>query len=269
MTLCRKIHVSEIAGTESSQVAENFAISKAASVLEAIANSSGPANIADLARQLRMPRQTVHRILTQLSAVDLIVRDGARQRFSVGPRLRALSLSALLQTQADEAANLVLRALVGELHETCNVGVLDGDSVVYLCRVECDWPLRVQLRPGSRVPAYCTAIGKLLLAHLPNAHRTNVLHGLQTPRITPYTLTSPRELEQDLQETTRRGYSINNQEDSLGLIAVAVPITDTRGRVVAGLAVHAPEARLSVVEATKRLPLLRRAATELSTVLFT
>lgn len=249
-------------------MAENFAISKATSILEAIANNSGPANIADISRQLQMPRQTVHRVLTQLSALGLVVRDEARQRFSVGPRLRALSLATLLQTQADAAANLVLRALVDELHETCNVGMLDGDSVVYLCRVECDWPLRAQLRPGSHVPAYCTAIGKLLLAHLTETERVNVLSSLQMPRITPYTLTNPRELEEDLKETAKRGYSINNQEDSLGLIAVAVPIISSNGRVVAGLAVHAPEARMPIAEAIKHLPMMRRTAANLSTLLF-
>lgn len=249
-------------------MAENFAISKAAAILEAITNNSGPSNIADLSRQLEMPRQTVHRILTQLSEVGLVVRDEARQRFSVGGRLRALSLATLIQTQADAAANLVLRALVDDLHETCNVGMLDGDSVVYLCRVECDWPLRAQLRPGSHVPAYCTAIGKLLLAHLPGTERENVLGSMQLRRITPYTLTSPQELEEDLKETLVRGYSINNQEDSIGLIAIAVPVANGNGRVVAGLAVHAPEARLPIVEAVKRLPLLRRTATKLTSLLF-
>lgn len=249
-------------------MAENFAIGKAASVLEAIVNHSGPSNIADLSRNLRMPRQTVHRILRQLSAVELVVYDETTQRFMIGPRLRSLSLATLLQTQTDTAANLVLKALVDEIHETCNVGVIDGDSVVYICRVECDWPLRVQLRPGSRVPVYCTAIGKLLLAHLPDAQRSSILACLRTNRITPYTLTSPHELAQDLADTVRRGYSINNQEDSLGLIAVAVPITGAGGRVVAGLATHAPEARLSIAEAIKRLPLLRRAADQLSHLLF-
>lgn len=249
-------------------MAENFAIGKAALILEALANNPQPANIADLASQLGMPRQTIHRILAQLSEIGLVTRDPVRQRFFIGARLRALSLAVLVQTHANTAANLVLRTLVDEVHETCNVGMLDGDEVVYLNRVECDWPLRAQLRPGSRVPAYCTAIGKLMLAHLPEPKQQELLDNLQFRRLTPNTLMSPKELKEDLREIVKRGYSINNQEDSLGLVAVAVPVVDADGQVAAGLAVHAAEARTPVVQMVKQLPLLRRTAAKLSTLLF-
>jgi DNA-binding IclR family transcriptional regulator len=249
-------------------VAENFAISKAASILEAIANNPVPANTTDLASQLGMPRQTVHRILTQLCEVGLVARDTARQRFFIGGRLRALSLATLVHAHVDTAANLILRGLVDEVHETCNIGMLDGYEVVYLNRVECDWPLRVQLRPGSRVPAYCTAIGKLLLAHLPPSDQRRLLEGMKLRRLTPHTRTSMSELNADLHDIARRGYSLNDQEDTLGLVAVAVPIVDSQGQVVAGLALHALEARMPLAQALKQLPLLRRTAAKLSPVLF-
>lgn len=249
-------------------MAENFAIGKAALIIEALANNPQPANIADLASQLGMPRQTIHRILAQLSEIGLVTRDTVRQRFFIGTRLRAISLAVLVQTHANTAANLVLRTLVDEVRETCNVGMLDGDEVVYLNRVECDWPLRAQLRPGSRVPAYCTSIGKLLLAHLPEPKQQELLDNLQFRRLTPNTLMNPRELKEDLREIVIRGYSINNQEDSLGLVAIAVPIVNADGHVAAGLAVHAAEARAPVVQIVKLLPLLRRTAAKLSTLLF-
>lgn len=249
-------------------MAENFAISKAASILEAIANNPVPANTTDLASQLGMPRQTVHRILTQLCDVGLVARDTARQRFFIGARLRALSLATLVHAHVDSAANLILRGLVDEVHETCNIGMLDGDEVVYLNRVECDWPLRVQLRPGSRVPAYCTAIGKLLLAHLPPADQQRLLEGMQLRRLTPNTRTSISDLNADLRDIARRGYSVNDQEDTLGLVAVAVPVVDSHGRVVAAVALHALEARMPLAQALKQLPLLRRTAAKLSSVLF-
>lgn len=249
-------------------MAQNFAVGKATLILEAIANSSQPANIADLASELGMPRQTVHRVLAQLSEIGLVRRDALRERFFVGPRLRAMSLAVLIHSNADAAANLVLRTLVDEVHETCNVGMLDGDKVVYLNRVECDWPLRVQLRPGSRVPAYCTAIGKLLLAHMPEPEQRALVDSLRFRRLTPNTLMNPAELQEDLREIVKRGYSINNQEDSLGLVAVAVPVANADGRVAAGLAVHAAEARMPVEQIVRRLPLLRRTAAKLSKALF-
>jgi DNA-binding IclR family transcriptional regulator len=249
-------------------VAENFAIGKAAQILEAIANNPTPANIADLASELGMPRQTVHRVLSQLSEIGLVRRDALRERFFVGPRLHAIALSVLIHPHADTAANLVLRGLVDELQETCNIGMLDGDKVVYLNRVECDWPLRVQLRPGSRVPAYCTSIGKLLLAHMPEEEQQPLVDSIRFRRLTPNTLMSPAELSEDLRAILKRGYAVNNQEDSLGLVAVAVPIVSADGRVAAGLAVHAAEARMSVTQIVRLLPLLRRTAAKLSKVLF-
>jgi DNA-binding IclR family transcriptional regulator len=249
-------------------VAENFAISKAASIIEAIANNPHPSNTADLARQLGLPRQTIHRILTQLCDIGLITRDTAQQRFFIGGRLRALSLATLVHAHVDTAANLILRSLVDDVRETANIGMLDGDEVVYLNRVECDWPLRVQLRPGSRVPAYCTAIGKLLLAHLPSTERQRLLAGMRLSRLTSHTRTTRSNLARDLRETAARGYAINNQEDTIGLVAIAVPIADSGGRVVAGLAVHALEARVPLADLPKLLPRLRRTAAKLAPVLF-
>jgi len=249
-------------------VAENFAISKAASIIEAIADNPYPSNTADLARQLGLPRQTIHRILTQLCDVGLIARDTAQQRFFIGARLRALSLATLIHAHVDSAANLLLRGLVNEVRETANIGMLDGDEVVYLNRVECDWPLRVQLRPGSRVPAYCTAIGKLLLANLPFGERQRLLAGMRLTRLTPHTRTTRVELLRDLREIADRGYAVNDQEDTVGLVAIAVPITDSRGRIVAGLAVHALEARIRLAALPRLLPRLRRTAAKLVPVLF-
>lgn len=249
-------------------MATNFAIQKATLILEAIVNNPGITNVADLAYQLDLPRQTIHRIVQQLDEVGLLRRDPLRQRFIPGERLRKLSVSALIHTYSDTAINLVLRELAEKVQETCNVGVLDGHEVVYLNRVECNSPLRVNLQPGSRVPAYCTAIGKLLLSQLPEPQRMNLLRNLRLDSLTPNTLTSVADLQHEMDAISARGYSINDQEDTLGLIAIAVPILDPQGQVVAGLAVHSPETRLPIAKAVKLLPLLHRTSARISTLFF-
>ncbi len=249
-------------------MAKNSAIAKAALIVEAIANNRQPSNIADLANELGMPRQTVHRVLVQLSEIGLVRRDALRERYFVGQRLHDISMSVLFTSNADTAVNIILRTLAEEVRETCNIGMVEAGTVVYLDRVECDWPLRVQLRPGSRVPIYCTAIGKLLLAHMPEQKRQALVDSFNFERLTPNTLMNPGELWEDLQQIVKRGYAINNQEDSLGLVAVAVPIFNSEGEVAAGLAVHAVEARMPVEQIVRRLPLLRRTAAKLSRALF-
>ena len=139
------------------------ALDKALAVLEAITAQAQPIGLPDLSARLDLPRQTVHRVLLQLEAAGLIVRDPSRDRFSVGPRFSMLALAAL-QTQNQAAPiRAILQALVDDIQETCNIGVLDGMQFVYLERVECHWSLRVHLQAGSRVPAHCTSGGKVML----------------------------------------------------------------------------------------------------------
>ncbi|HEX5600189.1 MAG TPA: IclR family transcriptional regulator, partial [Hyphomicrobiaceae bacterium] len=150
--------------------------------------------------------------------------------------------------------------LVDEIEETCNVGVLDGLQFVYLERIECHWALRVHLQAGSRVPAHCTSGGKVMLAHLDDAVRARLLRNVTLKPCTEHTITQTTELEAELAEIRRRGYAVNNQEFTIGIIGVAVPIADRQGRVLAALAVHGPSPRLDLERAIGFVPRLKQAA---------
>jgi DNA-binding IclR family transcriptional regulator len=162
----------------------------------------------------------------------------------------------------------ILEGLVGEVRETCNIGVLDGNEVVYIDRVECDWPLRVQLQAGSRVPAYCTAIGKLLLAHRTPGQLEQCLNSVLLMPLNGNTITKANTLRIALEAIRTQCFSINNQEDSIGMLAVAVPILGADKSVMAGLALHGPEARLSESRATSLVARLNSAARDISYFLF-
>jgi DNA-binding IclR family transcriptional regulator len=254
--------------SETEHSATNTAIQKAIAILETIANDTRALSLPDIAEQLSLPRQTVYRVIKQLEDIGLVIRDPSRERYCIGQRLNHLALASISNSYQNKKSHAILRHLVDEVGETCNVGMLDGHEVIYIDRVECDWPLRVQLKAGSRVPVYCTAIGKLLLANLEADERKHVLSISELKRFTDNTITSPEELEENLEEVRLLGYSINNQEDSVGLIAMAVPIHDTHGRIVAGLAVHGPEARLSIPAARRLLPKFQEAAAKIGTALF-
>ncbi len=218
--------------------------------------------------ELDLPRQSVHRLVAQLETLGLVLREPGSDRFSVGPRLRTLSLSCISSYQQTSATHRILIDLVKEVGETCNVGMLDGNEILYIDRVECDWPLRVQLKPGSRVPVYCTAIGKLLLAFSESRARRKVIESLRLIPLTENTITDPVLLDLAFEEIQTRDFAINREEDALGLIAVAVPIRDPAGEVVAGLGMHAPTARMSIERAKGYLPKLRVAAAEMATALY-
>lgn len=242
------------------------ALDKALVVLEAVVERPRPVGLPDLAAELGLPRQTVHRVLTQLADNGLLVRDPSRDRYAIGPRLSRLSLAALASANQGAPVRAILTQLVGEIGETCNVGVLDGLEFVYLDRVECSWSLRVHLAPGSRVPAYCTSGGKVLLAQLPKELRAGLLRSRDLTAFTGSTMTTPTMLEAELDQVRSRGYAVNDEEYTVGIVGAAVPIVDARGGTVAALAVHGPSPRLSISRARSYLPQLRAAAARLSKV---
>ena len=236
---------------DSAQNGTGSALGKALAVLEVLLDEPSALSLGDIAARTDLPRQTVHR------------RDPGGDSYSVGPRMIELGLQALTASTRAAPVRRVLQNLVMGLGETCNLGVLARDEVVYVERVECDWPLRIQYGVGSRVPLHATGIGKLLLAHLPARERRRLLRVLPMTQLTDRTITDPDRLEDELAAIRRRGYAANDQENTPGLIGVAVPIRNPKGRVIAGLAVHAPEARLPMARALEHLALLNEAAAEL------
>ncbi|MHA3980742.1 IclR family transcriptional regulator [Halovulum sp. GXIMD14794] len=246
----------------------NSAISRSLDLLELVARQLRPISIAEIALEMNLPRQSAHRLVSQLETLGVLVRELGSDRFTVGSRLRSLSLSCLSSHQQNSAGHAVLERLVAEVGETCNVGMLDGNQVFYVDRVECDWPLRVQLRPGSRVPAYCTAIGKLLLSFAESKTRLKILSSLDLVPLTDNTITDPALLDIAFEEIRTRDFSVNKEEDAVGLIAIAVPIRDPNGTVVAGLGMHAPTARVSIERAKGFLPKIRAAADEIASSMF-
>jgi DNA-binding IclR family transcriptional regulator len=140
--------------------------------------------------------------------------------------------------------------------------------VVYLDRVESAFPLRMELRPGTRVPIHCSASGKLFLAHLPPRRRQALLEGLALTRHTATTLTDRAALDAELQAIRRDGHSVDAEEFVEGLVCVAVPVRAPGAPGVrCALALQAPSARLSLAQARQHLPRLREAALALARTL--
>lgn len=244
------------------------ALGKGLVILETLAESTRGLSVAEMLTRIDLPKQTVHRVVGQLEDLGLIARGHGGDRYHFADRLRRLAQTVLTNGAQTHITHRILTDLVGELGETCNIGVLDGTEVLYIDRVECHWPLRMQLRPGSRVPAHCTALGKLLLAHLEPTRARYLLKGLPLEQFTPHTLVTADALESALETIRKQGYAVNEEEDFLGLSALAVPVRDASGRVMAGLAVHAPIARFPLSRMLERSHLLEEAAQRVGAALF-
>ena len=247
--------------------AHGSALSKGMAVLDLIAAEGRPLGLVEVSERLGLSKPTVHRIMRQLEDEGLLRREPLRDRYGVGPRLCALGINALASAAQGGAVHAILADLVGRIGETCNIGMLDRAEVVYIDRVECDWPLRLQLAPNSRVPAHCTANGKLLLAFLDDRSRGKLIEGMALTAHTENSIADPARLEEECRAIRRDDYAINNQEYHLGLLGISVPIRDAGGRVIAGLAMHSPLPRMTIDGLRGHLPALRAAAARLGAAL--
>ena len=233
---------------------------RAFGLLERVASANGPVALQELATASELPKPTVYRMLAMLEDAGLVTREPDGRRIAAGPRLVRFALDVQLSEAVRAPRHAILKRLADHLGETVNLTMLDGSEVVYLDRVETEWPLRMTLQPGSHVPLHCTASGKLLLALLPAARRRRIVALLPLSRYTDNTITDAKSLDAELAAIRREGRSVDNEEYLAGLVCVAVPVNASDGRSVACVAVHAPVARMTLDRALAHVPALKRAA---------
>jgi DNA-binding IclR family transcriptional regulator len=236
-------------------------------LIQLVAASPQPMTLAEIGAQLKLPKPTVHRLCVRLEQAKYLTREPGRHRYRVGAATERLAFNAIRRGSASVQWRAVLERLVDEIHETCNFTAPAGNEVLYVERVESRWPLRIHFETGSRVPIHCTASGKLFLATMEPERRRRTLDSLALPSMTERTITSRAKLEQELAEISARGYSTDDEEFILGLVAVAVPVVDGKGRVVGAIACHAAKARLDLQQSLQYLPRLRTAAAEIGRTL--
>ena len=250
-----------------SGAAGSSALQKGFSLLEHLIAADRALTLAELVAQMDMPKATVHRLLINLEAAELLKRDLTGKRYVPGDRLARFSLRAVVFSARMSPVRAILERLVAEIGESINLGVLDGSSVAYVQRVECNWPLRTHLSAGSRVPLHCTATGKLFLALMPTARRTALLDEIELKAYSPNTITSRKRLDEELARIRDERMAVNNEEFMVGATGLSVPLIGIDGEMIAGLALHAPVARLSVDDVRAHASTLRRAAEKLARTL--
>lgn len=251
----------------SKDTATNTTLLRAISLLEEVATAEYSISAADLDKRLDIPKPTIHRLLKQLEEQQLITRDLDGRHLLPGQRLHRMAMGTLANESVKAPRRLLLERLAKETGETCNLTLHDGHELLYYDRVETNWPVRIQLAPGSRLPLHCTSSGKLFLALMPPHRRRALLSSLMLEAHTPYTLTSPSALEEQLVQIARDRLSTDNEEFIQGMVAIAVPIYDQVGHMQATLAIHAPRLRHSIESLLEWAPLMRQIASELEETL--
>jgi len=243
-------------------------LARGLAVIRAFTQQRRHLTIAQLSQRTAIPRAAVRRCLYTLSMLGYVGSEDGRT-YALRPRILALGHAYLSSTPLVYAVQPLLDQITSVLHESSSLAVLEGDEILYIARSSTTTRLMsIDLGIGSRLPAYCTSMGRVLLAGLTDAELDVYLARVKLVKLTTRTVSTADELKVALNAVRRNGYAVVDQELEIGLRSIAVPVSDREGRSAAAINVGTQSSRVSVAEMeSKFLPPLRAAAHELGLLL--
>ena len=241
-------------------------LARGLAVVQAFSDSRKPQTIAQISQKTGIPRAAVRRCLYTLQQLGYV--DAELNNFSLRPKVLTLGYSYLSSTPLTVSSQPYLNAISRELGESCSLAVLDDGEVLYVARSAASRVMSVALNTGSRLPAYCTSLGRVMLAHLAPHELDAYFSKARLKAMTDKTVTNQKRLREILVQVRQDGYAINDEELELGLRSIAVPVRGASGQVLAALNVGAQAGRVSTERMRAEfLPVLQRGAQELAVLL--
>jgi len=238
-------------------------LERALDILEIIKKESH-VEVKDLTKYMNMHRSSIYRIISVLEKRSYVRHNSINGKYYLGYKLLEMASEIDTHQNLVELAQPFMENLMHRTQETCHLMILDQTDVVYLAKVESPATIRMHSQVGMRRSAYCTAGGKVLLAHLPHIKQNEILEHVELKRITPHTITNVEEFKNHLHEVLLQGYAIDNQENEMGIVCLAAPIMKARGSVVAALTVSCPQFRTSSEKLDKFKVMVQETANQIS-----
>jgi IclR family pca regulon transcriptional regulator len=243
-----------------------LSLARGLTVLQAFSDQRRNLTIAQISHKTGIPRASVRRCLHTLIQLGYAEADG--NNFSLKPKVLTLGYSYLSSTPLTVSAHPYLNHISRTLNESCSLAVLQDDEVLYVGRSATSRIMSVSLTTGSRLPAYCTSLGRVMLASLPPAELEGYLERVPLKAMTDKTVVSKCRLKEILAEVRQAGFAMIEEELEIGLRSIAVPVRGASGRVLAALNVGAHAARVPARRMSDEfLPVLQKGAQELSILL--
>jgi DNA-binding IclR family transcriptional regulator len=212
-------------------------------VLECFSLQTPRLSLTDIAQQVGLPLSTTHRILATLRDVGLVEQQSDRDLYRLGLKLLELGSMVLANMEVHREALPFIEALVRETGETAHLGVFDSTQMVSIEKMDSPHGLASNVTIGKGAPAYCTGVGKALLAFQPDEVVTRVCR-LGLKAYTPQTITDPTRLRKELAQIRTLGYAVDNAEHQPDVRCVAAPIRNHSGNVIASLSLSGPATRI-------------------------
>lgn len=228
-------------------------------VMEILARHPNGLTLTDMAAEAGLTRAGARRFLLTLAATGYATQSG--RLFMLSPRLLSVARTWLQGAPLWTHAEPIMRDVSAALNESCSAAVLSGEDVVYVARVPGRRILSVALNVGTRLPAWCTSMGRVLLSDLQTEELTKFLAAATIQRRTPKSIVSRKQLAAEIARAAEQGFAIVDEELEIGLRSIAVPIHDRQGKIVAAINVSTQAGRFTTEEMERQiLPRLRKAA---------
>jgi IclR family pca regulon transcriptional regulator len=241
-------------------------LARGLAVIKAFSDQRRSLTIAQISHRTGIPRAAVRRCLYTLKQLGYV--DSDANNFTLKPKILTLGYSYLSSTPLTISAQPCLNNISRTLNESCSLAVLDDNQVLYVSRSATSRIMSVALNTGSRLPAYCTSLGRVMLAHMSEEALDAYFAKVKLKAFTPRTVVSVKRLKEILAEVRRAGYVVVEEELEVGLRSIAVPVRGASGNVLAALNIGAQATRVTKKQMEEEfLPILLRGAQELSVLL--
>ncbi|MGI1661912.1 IclR family transcriptional regulator [Palleronia sp. KMU-117] len=251
-------------GTGSAPASGDGTVGKALDVLDQIAAFGRPVRFAELQAGSRFPKATLYRFVQTLTNQGMLTFDPDRHTYALGVRLVRLAHAAWQQSSLAPLARPHIDRLAAEVGETVHLAQLDHAQVLYVDKRDPERPVAMFSQAGKVGPAYCTGVGKAMMAWLDEDALARVIPQQSFHRFTPSTMTTEAQLRAELLAIRARGFAYDREEHEPGIICVALPILSHTGRVLGGLSVTTSTARRSLSDIEALVPRIRRTAQAIS-----
>lgn len=238
-------------------------IDRAVSILKCFSKQRKEMKLSEIADELSLNKSTVHGIISTLKYNGFIDQDEETQKYRL--RLYLMKLGDTVASSIDirDIAHPIIKEVSQQLNETVHLSKLDGDELIYLDKVESNQSMRIFTTIGSRMPAYCTGMGKAMLAYIDDEKINNLLSDALKP-MTEYTITDKNELLKRLADIREKGYAMDNEENSIGLRCIAAPIFDHKGNAKYAISVSGPTVRMTDKRMENIISIIKDSARKIS-----
>ena len=235
-------------------------VGKALDVLEQVAGFGRPVRFGEVLARSSYPKPTLYRIFQTLTSQQMLSFDNERQTYSPGLRLVRLAHAAWQQSTLAPIARPHVDALSRAVGETVHLAQLDHGQVLYVDKRNAGKPVEMYSQAGKVGPAYCTGVGKAMMAFLPDEQLERIVKQQSFHRYTAHTLAGPEALRAELREIRQHGYGFDREEHEPGIICVAMPILNDHSRVLGALSVTSTTSRTNLAGLEGYVPILRETA---------